>query len=105
MDAGLYMQEDSSSADEEDEADGEEAEDGMEDSDWDDLGDTAERIDACGEAPSLPPPGYRYAPCPLLATEDEQRSLKGRKTLAAHLLDGTTGWYMGTVQAFGDGAA
>ena len=85
--------------------DGDEAEDGMEDSDWDDLDDTAEWIGACGEAPSLPPPGYRYAPCPPLATEDEQRSLKGRKTLAAHLLDGTTGWYMGTVQAFGDGAA
>ena len=68
MDAGQYMQEDSSSADEEDEADGEEAEDRMEDSDWDNLDDTAERIDACGEATSLPPPGYRYAPCPPLAS-------------------------------------
>ena len=106
MHADQYMREDSSSEDEENEADEEvEAEDGMEDSDWDDIDDTAERIDACGEAPSIPPPGYRYAPCPPLATEDEQRSLKGRKILAAHLLNGATGWYMGTVQAFGVGAA
>ena len=33
------------------------------------------------------------------------RALKGRKILAAHLLDGATGWFMGTVQAFGVGPA
>ena len=63
--------------------------------------DTAQRMEACGEAPSIPPAGYQYAPCPPLATEEEQRALKGRKILAAHLLDGATGWFMGTVQAFG----
>ena len=51
------------------------------------------------------PTGYQYAPCPPLATEEEQRALKGRKILAAHLLDGATGWFMGTVQAFGVGPA
>ena len=62
-------------------------------------------MEACGEAPSIPPAGYQYAPCPPLATEEEQRALKGRKILAAHLLDGATGWFMGTVQAFGVGPA
>ena len=51
------------------------------------------------------PTGYQYAPCPPLATEEEQRALKRRKILAAHLLDGATGWFMGTVQAFGVGPA
>ena len=60
-------------------------------------------MEACGEAPKTPPKGYTYAPCPSLATEEEQRALKGRKILAAHILDGATGWYMGTVQAFGVG--
>ena len=29
----------------------------------------------------------------------------GRKILAAHILDGATGWFMGTVQNFGVGAS
>ena len=37
--------------------------------------------------------------------EAEQRALIGRKILAAHLLDGATGWYQGTTQCFGVGAS
>ena len=59
----------------------------MEDSDEDDNDDTAERIEACGEAPESPPPGFVYAPCPELGTETAQRALCGRKILAAHILD------------------
>ena len=44
-----------------------------------------------------------YAQCPPLATEEEQRKLCGRRILAAHILDGATGWYMGKVQNFGVG--
>ena len=50
-----------------------------------------------------------YALCPLLESEDrqraeeQQRALCGRKILAAHHLDGATGWFMGTVQNFGVG--
>ena len=40
-----------------------------------------------------------------LANDDEQRTLCGRKILAAHLLDGATGWYVGTVQHFGVGSS
>ena len=88
---------------EEEQSDGEgtEASDGMNSSDDED--DTAERMDICGEAPSTPPLGYTYAPCPPLATEDDLRALKGRKILAAHILDDAIGWYMGSVQDFGVG--
>ena len=79
--------------------------DGMEDSDEDDNDGTAERIEACGEAPESPPPGFVYAPCPELGTETAQRALCGRKILAAHILDGATGWYIGTVQNYGVGTA
>ena len=48
--------------------------------------------------------GFRYAPCPPLGTEEEQRALVGRRTLTAHILKGTVAWYVGTVQAFGVGA-
>ena len=37
--------------------------------------------------------------------EAQQRALCGRRVLAAHILDGATGWYMGTIQNFGVGAA
>ena len=40
-----------------------------------------------------------------LANDDEQRALCRRKILAAHLLDGATGWYVGTVQHFGVGSS
>ena len=46
-----------------------------------------------------------YALCPPLATEAEWRALVGRKILAAHLLDGATGWDCGTDQCFGVGAS
>ena len=78
----------------------------MEDSDDDDEDDTAERMDTCGEAPETPPTGYEYAVRPPLETEEQhQRALCGRKVLAAHILDGATGWYMGTVQNFGVGSS
>ena len=83
----------------------EEAEDGMEESADEDEDDTAERMDDCGEAPLTPPEGFVYAPCPLLTTEAEQRALIGRKILAAHILDGATGWYQGMIQCFGVGAS
>ena len=92
----------------EEEAEGEEeeeAEDGMEESGDEEEDDTAARMADCGVAPPTPPPGFVYAPCPPLATEAEQRALCGRKILAAHLLDGATGWYPGTVQCFGVGAS
>ena len=54
----------------------------------------------------MPPKGYVYAAtCPPLANDDEQRALCRRKILAAHLLDGATGWYVGTVQHFGVGSS
>ena len=56
-------------------------------------------------APETPPTGFVYAPCPPLATEAEQRTLCGRSILAAHILDGATGWYVGKVQNFGVGSA
>ena len=34
-----------------------------------------------------------------------RRVLCGRRILAAHILDGATGWYIGTVQNFGVGAS
>ena len=34
-----------------------------------------------------------------------QRALIGRKILAAHILDGATGWYQGMIQCFGVGAS
>ena len=77
----------------------------------DEEDDTALRMEDCGEAPESPPSGYVYAHCPLSAMcsaaekEAQQRVLCGRKVLAAHILDGATGWYMGTVQNFGVGAA
>ena len=40
-----------------------------------------------------------------MAAASLQRALWGRKILAAHILDGATGWYMGTVQNFGVGPA
>ena len=40
---------------------------------------------------------------PSLESEEQQRALCGRRILAAHILDGATGWYMGTVQNFGVG--
>lgn len=51
--------------------------------------------------------GFVYAPCPPLATESEkeQRALCGRIILAAHILDGATGWYRGKVQNFGVGSS
>ena len=48
---------------------------------------------------------HRYAPCPPLETEEQQRALCGRKILAAHILDGATGWYMGMIQNFGVGSS
>ena len=87
------------------EGEGEEAEDAMEDSDDEEEDDTAERMDACGEAPETPPTGYKYAPCPPLETEEQQRALCGRKILAAHILDDAIGWYMGMIQNFGVGKA
>ena len=44
-----------------------------------------------------------YASCPPLDTEEEQRALCGRSIIAAHILDGATGWFMGKVQNFGVG--
>ena len=70
----------------------------MEDSDEEEEDDTAERMEVCGEASETPPKGFVYAPCPPLATEAEQRALCGRSILAAHILDGATGWYVGKVQ-------
>ena len=89
--------------DEGEEDEGEEAEDGVEDSDEEEEDDTAERMEECGEAPATPPEGFVYASCPPLATEEEQRALCGRSILAAHILDGATGWFMGKVQNFGVG--
>ena len=83
----------------------------MEDSEEEEDDDTAERMDTCGEAPNDPPAGYKYAACPLTATataeelEVQQRALCGSKILAAHILDGATGWYMGMIQNFGVGPA
>ena len=77
----------------------------MEDSDEEEEDDTAERMEVCGEASETPPKGFVYAPCPPLATEAEQRALCGRSILAAHILDGATGWYVGKVQNFGVGPA
>ena len=72
----------------EEEAEGEEeeeeAEGGMDETDDEDEDDTAERMDACGEAPRA---GFVYSACPPLETEAEQRALCGRKILAAHILD------------------
>ena len=48
------------------------------------------------------------ARCPQCARRQRRRlssALCGRKILAAHILDGATGWYMGIVQNFGVGAA
>ena len=56
----------------------------MEDSDEED--DTAERMEDCGDAPEVPPPGYVYMPCPPLETEEQQRALCGHRILAAHIL-------------------
>ena len=93
----------------EEEAEGEEeeeeAEGGMDETDDEDEDDTAERMDACGEAPAAAPAGFVYSACPPLETEAEQRALCGRKILAAHILDGATGWYVGTVQCFGVGSS
>ena len=74
----------------------------MEDSEEEEEDDTMDRMDACGEAPAEPPAGYAYAPCPPLDTLEQQEALKGRKILAAHILDGATGC-MGTVQCVGVG--
>ena len=52
----------------------------------------------------MPPTGYIYAPCPPLEDEAQCRALCGRKILAAHILDGATGWYVGTIQNFGVGS-
>ena len=43
------------------------------------------------------------ASCPPLDTEEEQRALCGRSIIAAHILDGATGWFMGKVHNFGVG--
>ena len=42
---------------------------------------------------------------PFLKSEEEQRTLIGRRILAAHILDGATGWFIGTVQCFGVGVS
>ena len=86
------VQEESS---EEEEEGGEEADDGLDDSDEED--DTAAAMAACGEAPTIPPDGFAYAPCPPLVTLDDKRALVGRKVLTARIDDDATGWYIGTV--------
>ena len=76
----------------------------MEDSD-DEEDDTAERMEDCGAAPQTPPTGFVYAPRPSLESEEKQRMLCGRMILAAHILHGATGWFMGRVHNFGAGPA
>ena len=61
------------------EEDDEEAEEAMGDSDEEEEDDTADRMEECGEAPETPPAGFVYAPCPPLATEEDQRNLCGRR--------------------------
>ena len=46
------------------------------------------------------PPGYTYAPCPPLATEELLRALVGRRVLLAHNTD-PIGWHIGRVRFFG----
>lgn len=84
------------------EEDEEEAEDGMEESDEED--DTADQLWACGDAPDVPPPGYTYAQCPPLETEEQQRALVGRRVLVAHNSD-PIGWHIGRVRFLGVSAA
>ena len=89
-----------------------EVEEGMDESDEED--DTAWRTAATRPRPRPLAMSMRPARCPqraLSATcsaaekESQQRALCGRRVLAAHILDGATGWYIGTVQNFGVGAA
>ena len=46
-------------------------------------------------------PHGRYATCPPLDTETEQRALVGRRVLVAHDSEKATGWFIGTVRFFG----
>lgn len=82
-----------------DEGEGEEdeASDAMDSSDEED--DTAEW--ACSVAPAEAPPGFAYAPCPPMATEEEQRALVGRRVLVAHDSKQATGWFLGNVRFYG----
>ena len=80
------------------EDDEEEGEDGMDSSDEED--DTADDLWACGDAPEAPPPGYTYAVCPPLETEEQQRALVGRRVLVAHNSH-PIGWHIGRVRFFG----
>ena len=78
-----------------------EAEDGMESEDESDDDDTTMRIEACGDAPEAPL-GYKYADePPPLATETEQRALKGKKIFTARVDKEAQGWFIGTVKYFG----
>ena len=62
----------------------------------DEEDDTAEW--ACSVAPAEAPPGFAYAPCPPMATEEEQRALVGRRVLVAHDSKQATGWFLGKVR-------
>jgi hypothetical protein len=57
---------------------------------------------ACGEALETPPPGYTYASCPPLETDQEKRALVGRRVLIAHITE-PIGWHVGRVRFFGVG--
>jgi len=59
-------------------------------------------VEACGEAPAAPPPGYTYAECPPLATDEDRRALIGRNVLTAHASTDACGWFVGTVKRSGD---
>ena len=59
------------------------------------------RIEACGDAPEAPL-GYKYVDePPPLATETEQRALKGKKIFTARVDKEVQGWFIGTVKHFG----
>ena len=76
-------------------SEGEEAEDGVDSSDEED--DTTPQMEACDDAPTKPPDGFAYAPCPLLNTLADKDALVGRKVLVARIDEGIEGWYVGTV--------
>ena len=47
----------------------------------------------------------RARKCAISVSLVEHAGSRGRRILAAHILDGATGWYMGTVQNFGVGVS
>ena len=65
-----------------------------------DVDSDVERLERCGDAPLLPPPGFSYVEtAPQLATEGARKALVGRAVLVARIDPNATGWFPAHIQS------